>query len=440
MKFKILLIGALASVFFTVNAQNYNNLSGQATGVNVITTAVPFLMIGPDARAGGLGDGGVASSADANSMHWNPAKYVWAENKQGFAISYTPWLRNLVNDINLAYVSYYNKLDRMNAIAFSMRYFSLGEIQFTDQNGQSLGYFKPNEFALDATYSRLLTDNLSLAVAGRFIYSNLTAGQTVQGVETTAGISVAADIALYWQKDVNWFKNIDAQFAWGLNISNIGNKMSYTRSNIERDFIPTNLRIGPRLTLDLDDYNKISFQLDINKLLVPTPPIYAWDSTGATIPDPANSNKNLIAAGRDPDVGVIQGMIQSWYDAPGKVEALTDENGNVLYDPVTGAALVKVVGSPFMEELREFNLAFGIEYWYNNLFSVRAGYFWEDKTKGARQYATLGVGLRYNVFGLDFSYLIPTSGVQNPLQNTLRFSLLFNFGKPKTTSAITPAG
>ncbi len=411
MKFKILLIGALASVFFTANAQNYNNLNGQASGVNVITTAVPFLMIGPDARAGGMGDGGVASSADANSMHWNPAKYVFSENKQGFAISYTPWLRNLVNDINLAYVSYYNKLDRMNAIAFTMRYFSLGEIQFTDQNGQSLGYFKPNEFALDATYSRLLTDNLSLAVAGRFIYSNLTAGQTVQGVETTAGISVGADIALYWEKDVDWFKNMDAQFAWGVNISNIGNKMSYTKSNIERDFIPTNLRIGPRLTLDLDDYNSLSFQVDINKLLVPTPPIYCTDSAGNPIPDPGNNNKNQICAGRDPDVGVIAGMIQSWYDAPGG----------------------------FSEELREFSLAVGVEYWYNNLFSVRAGYFWEDKTKGARQYVTLGVGLRYNVFGLDFSYLIPTSGVQNPLQNTLRFSLLFNFGKPKTTS-VTPAG
>lgn len=412
MKFKILLTAALSAFFFILNAQNYNNLSGQSSGINVITTAVPFLMIGPDARAGGLGDGGVASSADANSMHWNPAKYVRADKKQGFAISYTPWLRNLVNDINLAYVSYYNKLDNMNAIAFTMRYFSLGEIQFTDINGQSLGYYKPNEFALDGTYSRLLTDNLSLAVAARFIYSNLTAGQSVQGVETTAGISIAADIALYWQKDVDWFKNMDAQFAWGVNISNIGQKISYSKSNIERNFIPTNLRIGPRLTLDLDDYNSLSFQIDINKLLVPTPPIYCTDSLGNPIPDPGNNNKNQICSGKDPDVGVIQGMIQSWYDAPGG----------------------------FSEELSEFNFALGTEYWYNNLFAVRAGYFWESQNKGARQYVTLGVGLRYNVFGLDFSYLIPTSGVENPLQNTLRFTLLFNFGNPVKTKSTTPEG
>lgn len=411
MKYKILLIGALASAFISLNA-HYNNLNGQSDNIRVITTAVPFLMIGPDARAGGLGDGGVATSADANSMHWNPAKYVRATEKQGFAISYTPWLRNLVNDINLAYVTYFNRLDRMNAIGFSLTYFTLGEIQFTDQNGESLGYFKPNEFSFDGTYSRLLSDNLSLAVAARFIYSNLTAGQNVQGVETTAGISVAADIALYWQKDVDWFKTMDAQFAWGVNISNIGNKMSYTRSNIERNFIPTNFRFGPRLTLDLDDYNSLSFQLDINKLLVPTPPIYLTDSSGNLIPDPGNSNKNVILKGMDPDVGVIQGMIQSWYDAPGG----------------------------FSEELREFNLAFGAEYWYNHLFSVRAGYFWEDKTKGARQYVTLGVGLRYNVFGLDFSYLIPTSGVENPLQNTLRFSLLFNFGNAKTAKPTPPKG
>jgi len=460
MKIKFLTLTALLFAGFIAKSQSVNFQSGDNTfhkiatavsstqsniykpGVDfsVITTAVPFLLIGPDARAGGMGDGGVATSADASSLHWNAAKYVFVDNKQGFSISYTPWLRNLVNDINLAYVSYYNKLDRMNAIAFSMRYFSLGEIQFTDQNGASLGYFKPNEFAFDGTYSRLLTDNLSIAVTGRFIYSNLTAGQTIQGVETKAGISVAADISLYWQKDVSWFKNMDAQFAWGINISNIGNRISYTSSNLERDFIPTNLRLGPRLTIDLDDYNKLSFYADINKLLVPTPPVYAWDSAGQTIPDPANSNKNLIAAGMDPDVSVIKGMIQSWYDAPGEVQVVTDEYGNTIYDPVTGAAVVTVKpGSAFLEELREFYYSLGAEYWYNNLFSIRAGYFWEHGTKGGRQYVTLGVGLRYNVFGLDFSYLIPTSGVQNPLQNTLRFSLLFNFGKPKPPSA-TPEG
>lgn len=432
MKIKILFVVGLFLLATGLQSQNYNNLSGQSDGINVITTAVPFLMIGPDARAGGMGDGGVASSGDVFSQHWNPAKYAWSESKQGFGIAYTPWLRNLVPDINLAYITYANRINKMNAIAFSLRYFSLGEIQFTDETGTSLGYFKPNEFAIDASYSRRLSDNLSLAVAGRFIYSNLTQGQTVQGVETTAGISVAADIGLYWQKDVNWFKNMDAEFSWGVLISNMGNKMSYTKSNIQQDFIPTNFRVGPRLTLFIDDYNKIGFQFDVNKLLVPTPPIYARDSTGNLIPL-QGSEKFLIAAGKDNDIAPIRGMIQSWFDAPGEVSYIQDENGEVVYDPNTGAALVEVKpGSPFVEELREFNFAIGTEYWYNDIFSVRAGYFWEHASKGNRKYVTLGVGLRYNVFGLDFSYLIPTTGIENPLQNTLRFALVFNFGaEPK---------
>lgn len=400
MKIRILLALGFTALFINMNAQGYNNLNGQNDGINVITTAVPFLMIGPDARAGGLGDGGVASSSDAFSQHWNSAKYAWNEKKQGFGIAYTPWLRNLVPDINLAYVSYFNRIGKMNTIAFSLRYFTLGEIDFTREDGSYIATYKPNEFAFDASYARRLSDNFSLSVAGRFIYSNLTQGQTVQGVETTAGVAIAADIGLYWQKEVSWFKNMDAEFSWGLLISNIGNKISYTKSNIQSDFIPTNFRIGPRLTLFIDDYNSIAFQVDINKLLVPTPPIYALDSSGQPIPIPG-TDKYVIEAGMDPDVPPIQGMIQSWYDAPGGFE----------------------------EELREFNFAIGTEYWYNNIFAVRAGYFWEHATKGNRKYVTLGVGLRYNVFGLDFSYLIPTSRLENPLQNTLRFALIFNFGE-----------
>ncbi len=407
MRLRIVFIAVLMA--FLVNA--FAQTQQQLEGFNPITTAVPFLSIGPDARAGGLGDGGVASSPDANSMHWNPAKYVFAVDKQGFAINYTPWLRNLVNDINLAYLTYYNKIDRMNAIAFSLRYFTMGYITFTDENGNSLGDYKPNEFAIDATYSRRLSDYLSIAITGRFIYSNLTAGQYVQGVETTAGRSVATDIAMYWEKDVEWFNTMDAQFAWGWNISNIGVKISYNRSNIERDFIPANFRIGPRLTLGLDDYNKISFQLDINKLLVPTTPWYEYDSSGNKIPIPG-TDEFEIAAGMNPDVPVIRGALQSWYDAP----------------------------QGFQEELREYSIAFGTEYWYNDIFAVRAGYFYENRYKGNRQYATLGVGLRYNVFGLDFSYLIPTTGIENPLQNTLRFSLIFNFGKASTGEAKAPTG
>jgi len=400
------------------------NVTKNGVTVNTLNTAVPFLTIGPDARSGGMGDGGVATSPDANAMHYNPAKYAFIQDKMGFSISYTPWLRNLVNDINMAYVSYYNRIGDMQAIAFSLRYFSLGEITFTDDQGTNLGTYKPNEFAIDGTYSRKLSDYLSLAVAGRFIYSNLTQGQTVQGVETKPGISVAADVAMYWEKDVNWFKNMDANFAWGFDISNIGQKISYTSSNIEQDFIPTNLRIGPRLTLNLDDYNSLAFFGDINKLLVPTPPIYKTDSSGAPIPIPG-TDQYEIAAGKNPDVSVITGMIQSWYDAPGV--PVKDADGNIVYKE-DGMAEVES-GSAFREELREFYYSIGTEYWYNEILAIRAGYFWEHASKGARQYATLGVGLRYNVFGLDFSYLIPTGGGanQNPLQNTLRFTLLFNF-------------
>ena len=396
MKQKILLFLIAATLLLNVNAQSVITKDGKQ--LNVITTAVPLLMIGPDARAGGMGDGGVASSPDANSMHWNPAKYARIADDMGFSFSYTPWLRNLVNDINLAYVSFYKRINPMSTFAATLRYFSLGEITFTDVNGGEIGTYKPNEFAIDATYSRILTDKLSLAVVGRFIYSDLTQGQFVAGVETKPGISVAADIAVYWEDKVEWFKSTDATFAWGINISNIGSKISYTGTNIEKDFIPTNLRFGPRLTLDLDDYNSISFQVDINKLLVPTPPIYS-DSTDA-------EGNYIIEKGMDPNVSVITGMIQSWYDAPGG----------------------------FSEEMREFSFAFGTEYWYTDVLALRGGFYYEDLTKGNRKYATLGVGLRYNVFGLDFSYLIPVTQDQNPLQNTLRFSLLFNLGAKKAAA------
>lgn len=412
MNIRNLIIASL--IIFSISEKSFGQFKNEPGDLNVLTSAVPFLLIGPDARAGGLGDGGVASSADANSMHWNAAKYVHSLDKQGFAISYTPWLRNLVNDINMAYVSYFNRINRMNAVSASLRYFSLGEIQFTDENGTSLGIFKPNEFAVDVAYSRLLSDYFSIAVAGRFIYSDLTSGQNVGGIDTKAGISIAADVSMYWQRDVNWFKTIDAQFAWGLNISNIGSKISYTSSNIERDFIPTNFRFGPRLTLMIDEYNKISFQADINKMLVPTPPIYY--SEGDTMSNGEISGGGTepenIKYGMDPDVPPLRGMLQSWYDAPGG----------------------------FSEEMSEFNFAVGTEYWYNDIFSIRAGYFWEHKNKGNRKYVTLGVGLRYNVFGLDFSYLIPTTGIENPLQNTLRFTLLFNFGNANTTKGTTPTG
>ncbi len=398
MKKSIFLVLVLA-VSFQLMAQNndpeYDNLSGRDRELNTITTAVPFLSIAPDARAGALGDAGVSSTPDANSMHWNPAKYAFIDNQMGFSVSYTPWLRELVNDINLAYVSGYYKIDKNQAIAASLRYFSLGEIIFTDNYGNELYPVIPSEWAIDATYSRKLSPNLSGAVAARFILSDLTQGKEVAGAQTSAGTSIAADVALYWQKDISMF-NVDGRLSWGLDISNIGNKISYSELNLEKDFIPTNLRIGPSLLLNIDEYNQISFMLDFNKLLVPTPPVYALDTNGQPIVGPDNTP--IINEGMDPNVSVIQGMLQSFYDAP----------------------------DGFNEELREIYYSMGVEYWYDQQFAIRAGFFYEDRTKGNRKFFTVGAGLRYNVFGLDFAYLIPLEQ-QNPLENVLRFTLHFDF-------------
>jgi hypothetical protein len=369
-----------------VSAQTTStNLLGQ---INTITTAVPFAMISPDARAGGMGDQGVASAPDANSIHWNPAKLAFAEKKMGIGVSYTPWLRALVNDMFIAYLSGYTKMKNEQAIGASLRYFSLGNITFTDNNGNTIRDFKPNEFALDLAYSRKLSDYFSGGIALRFIHSNLTGGTQVEGQDSKAGNTVAADVSVFFQKEIE-IGNKDAILMSGVNISNIGAKISYTESGI-KNFIPTNLRLGPGLKLKLNEYNDLSFMLDINKLLVPTPPIYTQDTS--------NSADNIILYGEDPDVSVAQGIFQSFGDAP---------NG-------------------FKEELQEINLGFGMEYWYDNQFAFRGGYFYEDKRKGNRKYFTLGAGLRYNVFGIDLAYLIPTDQ-RNPLENTLHFTLTFDF-------------
>ncbi len=395
MKLRLVMIIILNAALLNGYAQNTGEWLGQDP-INTITTAVPFLMIAPDARGSAMGDAGVSSTPDANSMHWNPAKYAFIEKDMGFSVSYSPWLRKLVNDINLAYLGFYKRIDDRQTVAATLLYFSLGDITFTDEMGNSLGNYRPNEFSIDGTYSRKLSNNLSGAVAARFIYSNLTQGQFVQGHETHAGTSIAADVSVYWQKEITMAK-LDGLFAWGINISNIGAKISYTDNPI-KDFIPTNLRFGPSLTLDIDEYNTISFMVDVNKLLVPTPPIYKVnDSTGQQVVDPA-TGKPIILKGKDPNVSVVTGMAQSFYDAPGG----------------------------FSEEMREFSFAVGAEYWYDKQFAIRAGFFYEDKTKGNRKFFTVGAGLRYNVFGLDFSYLIPLEQ-HNPLENTLRFSLLFNF-------------
>ena len=371
---------------WSIQAQTYGQLLGQEDEVNTITTAVPFLLISPDSRAGAMGDVGVASSPDANSQHWNAAKYPFIDDEMGVSISYSPWLPELVNDIDLSYVSAYFKLDKMQTISMSLRYFSLGEITFTNRVGESMGQFKPNEFAIDAAYSRLFSDKWSGAVVLRYINSNLTSGQFVNGAETQVGQSIAADVAVYHETDVDLGER-DGIFSFGANISNIGAKISYSET-LERDFIPINMRIGAALTTELDDYNKISVMADFNKLLVPTPPLYRVDSNGAY----------NIAKGKDPNRSVVAGMLGSFSDAPGG----------------------------FDEELREVTAGVGLEYWYDNQFALRGGYFHEHETKGNRKYFTMGVGFKYNVLGLDFSYLIPIEQ-RNPMENSLRFSLRFNF-------------
>ena len=383
---------------FLALAFSFNAISQDVSGIdeigrnnlNTITTAVPFLLISPDSRAGGMGDVGVATSPDANSLHWNPAKYSFTDQEVGFAVSYVPWLRNLVPDINLSYISGYKKLNKNEVVAMELRYFTLGDITFTDVIGNNLGQYKPSEFALGSSYSRKLSDQFSLAISARYIYSNLTGGQSAGGIATNAGQSIAADVAGYYVKDIRIAKK-DMELAFGANISNIGNKISYTETST-RDFIPINLRLGTALNADLDDYNKISFAFDLNKLLVPTPPIYN------------DSINDQIDFGKDPNVSVVSGIFQSFGDAPGG----------------------------FNEEMREINFSVGTEYWYDNQFAIRAGYFNEHNTKGGRKFFTFGSGVKYNVFALDFSYLINASRAingNNPLANTMRFTLTFDFGQ-----------
>ena len=395
---KILILFLSVTLSFNSFSQDvdYDDILGG--NLNTITTAVPFLLISPDSKSGAMGDVGVATTPDASSMHWNPAKLAFTKDDIGISVSIVPWLRELVPDINLQYIGGYYKLNDNEAIGYELRYFSLGDITFTDGSGQVIGQYKPNEMAFGTAYSRKLSRDFSIAISARYIYSNLTGGQTAGGTETIAGQSIAADVSTYYTKPIT-IADKKSDISFGMNISNIGNKISYTET-ITRDFIPINLRLGTDVTTEIDDYNKMSFAIDFNKLLVPSPPIYDADG-------------NLIA-GKDPEVSVVSGMFQSFGDAPGEI----DETGN------------PVPGSIFKEEMREINISAGFEYWYANQFALRAGYFHEHDTKGGRKYLTFGSGVKYNVFALDFSYLISTSNIggTNPLANTMRFTLVFDLG------------
>ena len=360
---------------------------GELTGgLNALRVGVPFLIIAPDSRAGAMGDAGVASTPDIHSQHWNPAKYAFIDKQFGLSLSYTPWLRNLIDDINLSYLAGYYRLDDQQVISGSLLYFSMGDIIFTNDQGQTMTTHNPNEFALDAAYSRKFADKIGGAIAFRYIRSDLTGGFSQQGqAAAKAGSAAAADVSMYYETPIS-LDNKDHEFALGLNISNMGNKISYN-DDATKDFIPINMRLGGRFTYNMDIYNAIGIMVDANKLLVPTPPVYDTEEEG------------VIIAGMDPLVSVPAGMMQSFYDAPGG----------------------------FKEEIHEFSFAVGLEYWYAGQFAIRAGYFDEHQTKGNRKYFTIGAGLKYNVFNLDFAYLVPRAGQANPLANTVRFTLGFEF-------------
>ena len=377
----LLAVGCISGTAFTQKtAINTNELDGR---VNTITTAVPFLRIAPDARAGAMGDVGLATPATAASMHWNPAKLAFAEKSTSLTFSYTPWLKQLVDDIYLAYATGYKQLNDKQTIGISLLYFNLGNIQFTDIQGQDAGSFNPRELKTDVAIANKLTDHLSLSLALRYVYSNLASGQQSGGSVIKPGHAASADISTFYTNSAE-ISTYKSDYAFGMNISNLGTKISYTQ-NTQKDFIPMNLGLGGSFTLHLDEYNKFTFASDLNKLLVPTP--VELDV------DPQNGIYDYK------ELSVPAGLFSSFNDAPGG----------------------------FSEEMAELIWSVGAEYWYADQFAVRGGYFHEAATKGNRQFLTAGIGLKFNVIGIDVSYLVPTNNQASPLDNTLRFALTFDF-------------
>jgi hypothetical protein len=338
-------------------------------GLRTITTAVPILTVSPDARAAALGDAGVATSPDGNALHWNPAKLGFLQKDYGASLSYSPWLRNIINDMSLTYLSGYKRVSERGAFSAAMRYFDLGDIQFTDENGQPTGDFNPKEYTFDVGYGQQLSENLSLGIAARFIHSNLSAGIN----DSKPGNSAGVDVGVYYTKDFQMGVR-DYNLSLGGNISNIGPKISYTNLD-QKDFLPTNLRLGTAFTMNVDPFNKFTLALDGNKLLVPSP-------TATSSSDPPT---------------VPGAIFKSFADAEGG----------------------------FKEEMQEIVLSTGLEYMYSDIFAARLGYFYENPNKGNRNYLSLGLGMHYQVFSIDAAYLV-ANGDNNPLANSIRFTLAFN--------------
>lgn len=388
--------------------QEVNN----ALQMNAITTTMPFLSINPDTRSGGMGDAGTALSPTCFSSFWNTAGIVFSEKDNEVGIAFIPWLRQLnLTDMNLSYLSGYKKIGERQAFTAGLRFFNLGSITFTDISGQKIKEDKPSEFELLGGYAFKLTDRFSIGLNGKFVYSNLTGGQIVAGAQTKAGVAGGADISVMYHNDELNVGGKDAAYNFGVTINNIANKVSYS-PNGQGDFVPINLKIGNAFTSFIDKYNAVSVSVDVQKLLVPTPPLY-------------NTSRSKLIAGKDNNVGVVAGMLQSFYDAPGQIAM---EGSDTLFNDDQTAQIVK--GSVFKEEMREINIGTGIEYDYNKTFAVRGGYFHESATKGNRQFFTFGVGLKYQMLQIDLSY-IATIQRNNPLANTIRYSVRLNLGNNK---------
>ncbi|RYY38481.1 MAG: type IX secretion system outer membrane channel protein PorV [Chitinophagaceae bacterium] len=377
--------------------------------LNVVTTAVPFLRISPDARAGGMGELSVATNPDAASSYFNLGKVPFNEQPGGINVTYTPWLKKFVNDVYMASASGYYKVDENSAISGSLRYFSLGDIQFTDENGNNLSTGRPREFGIDLGYSRKLSPRTGIGVGLKYIHSNLAGNTSIGSTSYKPGSAIAGDIGLYHNR-----QNAQGQgWAFGLALTNLGSKIAYTNNAQQKDFIPANFALGTTYTFVFNESNKLMVGVDFNKLLVPTPPEFIDADPNMTQNQIDSANTARATSYRNKSV--VSSWFSSFGDAPGG----------------------------FSEELREWQVSAGAEYWYNNQFALRAGYFYEDKTKGNRRYFTAGVGLKYSSFGLNFSYLVPSGGNsvnQNPLSNTLRFSLMFDLGGKGTgTTGTTTA-
>ncbi len=390
-------------VTLPVHAQTGQATAGPAP--NAIQTGVPFLTITPDARAGGMGDVGVASDPDINSQYWNAAKYPFMESRFGLTMSYVPWISRIISNVILFNLSGYYKIDNYQVLSTGFRLVSSDNLIYTNSFGTPQGIYVPNEFAVDAGYSRKLSEYFSGGIVLRFLYSDLTGGHSVGGGESKAAMALAGDLGIFYRKPVLRLNNLNGILGLGFQVSNVGNKISYTADQ-EKAFLPMNLRLGGSFTINAGERHAISLISDINKLLVPTPPIWLTTSSGIPVLNP--QGQQMVQYGKYPFVSVPAGMLQSFWDAPGVLQ----EDGS---------------RSRFQEELNEISIGVGLEYWYKGSLAFRGGYFHEHESKGSKQYFTIGAGINYKVFSLDGSYLIPTKS-PHPLAETYRLTVSLAFG------------